>query len=136
MKRGSVTIKRRSRKTTGKRLYARIALSTDSETIGDLEYETNEEKFIGRGNLGLPNMVKNSIPLSKKIGLVTEPIVSLKRTVKVKPGEETIVDFILAVGEEKEKVKENLQKYQSSENVKAEFELSKARVEAEKCFLI
>ncbi len=135
MKRGSVTIKRRSRKTTGKRLYARIALSTDSETIGDLEYETNEEKFIGRGNLGLPNMVKNSIPLSKKIGLVTEPIVSLKRTVKVKPGEETIVDFILAVGEEKEKVKENLQKYQSSENVKAEFELSKARVEAESRYL-
>ena len=39
----------------------------NSETIGDLEYEINEDKFIGRGNLGIPVMVKNSIPLSKKL---------------------------------------------------------------------
>ena len=131
----NITIKRRSRQANGQRLYARVGLSTESETIGDLEYEINEEKFIGRGNLNLPNMVKNSIPLSKKIGLVTEPIVALKRTVKVKPQEETIVDFILSVGEDKEKVKQNIIKYQSSQNVKTEFELSKARVEAESRYL-
>ncbi len=131
----SIMVKRRSRATNGKRLYARVTLSTEGETIGDLEYEISEEKFIGRGNLGLPNMVKKSIPLSKRIGLVTEPIIALKRTIKVKPGEETNVDFILSVGEEKEKVNENLQKYQSSQNVKTEFELSKARVEAESRYL-
>lgn len=80
-------------------------------------------------------MIKNSIPLSKKMGLVTEPIIALKRTLKVKPGEETNIDFILSVGEEKEKVKENIQKYQSSQNVKTEFELSKAKVEAESRYL-
>ena len=131
----SILIKRRSRETNGKRLYARVALSTESETIGDLEYEINEEKFIGRGNLGIPNMVKNSIPLSKKIGLVTEPIIALKRTVKVKAGEEANIDFVLSVGEDKKKVKENLQKYQSSQNIKTEFDLSKARVEAESRYL-
>ena len=57
-------------------------------------------------------MIKNSIPLSKKMGLVTEPIIALKRIVKVKPQEETIIDFILSVGENKEKVKKNLEKYQ------------------------
>ena len=132
---GSITIKRRSRKKDGQRLYARATLSTESETIGDLEYEINEEKFIGRGNFNLPYMVKNSIPLSKKMGLVTEPIIALKRIVKVKPQEETIIDFILSVGEDKEKVKKNLEKYQSNQNVKAEFELSKARVEAESRYL-
>ena len=65
-------------------MYLMANLSTNSETIGDLEYEISEEKFIGRGNLGIPNMIKNSIPLSKKIGLVTEPIVALKRIVKIK----------------------------------------------------
>ena len=83
----------------------------------------------------MPRMIQNSIPLSKKIGLVTEPIIALKRTVKVKPQEEVILDLIIAVGEQKEKVIENVKKYKSKENVKKEFELSRARVEAESRYL-
>ena len=73
-------------------------------------------------------MVQNSIPLSKKIGLVTEPIIALKRTAKIKPQEEVILDLIISVGEDKEKVIENVKKYKSKENVKKEFELSRASV--------
>lgn len=80
-------------------------------------------------------MVQNSIPLSKKIGLITEPIIALKRTVKIKPQEEVILDLIISVGEDKEKVIENVKKYKSKENVKKEFELSRARVEAESRYL-
>ena len=116
-------------------MYLSANLSTNSETIGDLEYEINEDKFIGRGNFGIPIMVKNSIPLSKKIGLVTEPIVALKRTVKVKPDEEVVLNLAISVGEELDKVKENSKKYMSLENVKTEFEVSKARVEAESRYL-
>lgn len=132
---GSIIIERRNREANATKLYLGANLSTNSETIGDFEYEIDEEKFIGRGNLGIPNMVKNSIPLSKKIGLVTEPIVALKRTIKIKPQEEAIIDFILAVNEEEEKVMESIKKYQSIENVRKEFELSKARVEAESRYL-
>ena len=134
-KTNSILIERRNREANQPRFYLGANLSTNSETIGDFEYEIEEEKFIGRGNLGIPNMVKNSIPFSKKIGLVTEPIVALKRTVKVKPQEEAIIDFILAVNEEEEKVTQSIQKYQSAENVRKEFELSKARVEAESRYL-
>ena len=132
---GSLIVKRKKREQNGQELYLAANLSTNSETIGDLEYEIDENKFIGRGNLGIPNMIKNSIPLSKKIGLVTEPIVALKRTVKVKPQQEITIDLILGVGEEEKRVKENIKKYQSFENVKKEFELSKARVEAESRYL-
>ncbi len=132
---GSLIVKRKQREANCKEMYLSASLSTNSETIGDLEYEINEDKFIGRGNLGIPVMVKNSIPLSKKIGLVTEPIVALKRTVKVKPNEEVVIDLVLSVGEELDKVKENNKKYQSFENVKTEFEVSKARVEAESRYL-
>ena len=53
-------------------MYLATTISSNSnDTIRELEYEIEEEKFIGRGNLGIPNMVKNSIPFSKKIGLVT-----------------------------------------------------------------
>ena len=70
-----------------------------------------------------------------KIGLVVEPIVALKRTIKLKPKEEKIVDLIISVGEEESAVKENLEKYKSIENVKTEIEISKARVEAESRYL-
>lgn len=132
---GSLVVTRRNREQSSQKIYLMASLSTNSEKIGDFEYEINEEKFIGRGNLGIPQMIKNSIPLSKKIGLVTEPIIALKRTIKIKPGEEANVDLVLSVGESEEMAKENLKKYESSENVKTAFELSKARVEAESRYL-
>ncbi len=94
-----------------------------------------KKSLFGRGNLGIPKTILNSKPLSKKIGLVTEPIIALKRTIKIKPQDEVILDFVVAVNEEKENVIENVKKYISKENVKKEIELSKARVEAESRYL-
>ena len=112
-----------------------VNLSTNSEIIGDLEYEIDEEKFTGRGNIGIPQMVKNSSPFSKKIGLVTEPVVALKRAMKVKKQEKSTVNFIIAVGETLEKVIENIKKYTVEENIKKAFELSKAKNEAQTRYL-
>ncbi len=131
----SLIIKRKKRQKEEKEIYLAVNLSTNSETIGDLEYEINESRFVGRGNFGIPKMIENSIPLSKKTGLVTEPIIALKKTLKIKPEETVYVDLILSVGEEEKKVKENLNKYLIFENVKNEFQLSKARVEAENRYL-
>lgn len=131
----SIVVKRKKRGENEQELYLMANLSTNSETIGDIEYEINKSKFIGRGNLKVPIMIENSIPLSKKIGLVTEPIVALRKTIKVKAQERVDVDFVISVGENIEEVKNNLLKYKSLENVKMEFEISKARVEAESRYL-
>ena len=131
----SLIIKRKNREPNGKKVYLAVNLSTNSETVGDFEYEIEEEKYIGRGNLGIPNKIKNSNPLSKKIGLALEPIIALKRTVKIKPNTKATLDLIISVNENKEKALENIKKYKSIENVKKEFELSKARVEAESRYL-
>lgn len=80
-------------------------------------------------------MVKNSIPLSKKIGLVTEPIVSLKRTMKIKPSQKATINLIISVGENREKVIENIKKYKIEENIQKAFELSKAKNEAQSRYL-
>lgn len=131
----SILVERKNRDIKAQKYYLGVNLSTNSETIGDLEYEIEEEKFIGRGNLGIPKMIKHSIPLSKKIGLVTEPIIAMKRTIKVKPGEEAIIDLIISVNEDERQVIENIKTYQSTQNVSKEFDLSKARVEAESRYL-
>ena len=132
---GSIILKRREREKPKNKLYLAANLTTNAETIGDLEYEIDEDKLIGRGNLDVPVMIKKSIPFSKKIGLVTEALIALKRTVKVKPEDKVELDFLISIGEEKEKVVEQIEKYQKIENVQKAFDLSKARVEAQSRYL-
>ncbi len=80
-------------------------------------------------------MVKNSSPFSKKIGLVTEPILALKRTMKIKANQKATINLIISVGENKEKVIENIKKYKIEENIQKAFELSKAKNEAQSRYL-
>ncbi len=80
-------------------------------------------------------MVKNSNPFSKKIGLVTEPVIALKRTMKVKPNQKAVINLIISVGEDKEKIIENIKKYKIEENIQKAFELSKAKNEAQSRYL-
>ena len=134
-KTNSLIVKRKNRDKKEEELYLCANLSTNSEKIGDLEYEIDKEKFIGRGNFGVPQMIKNSIPFSKKVGLVTEGIVALKRTIKVKANEKAIVNLVIAVGESKSKLTKTIEKYQNFENVEKSFEISKGKNEAESRYL-
>jgi len=113
----AIIVQRKNREPNVPKLYLGANLSTNSETVGDFEYEIDAEKLMTRGNFELPNRIKNSIPLSKKTGLVTEPIVALKRTIKVKPSKKAIIDFILSVNENQDMVIENIKHYQSAGNV-------------------
>ena len=131
----SIIIKRKKRAEDEDEIYMCVNLYTNNEIIGDLEYEIDKEKFIGRGNIGIPQMVKNSNPLSKKIGLVVEPIIALKRIMKIKPIKKSEINLIISVGKEKEKVIENIKKYKIEENIQKAFKLSKATNEAQNRYL-
>ena len=82
-----------------------------------------------------PIAVKNSTPLSRKIGLTTEGVVALKNTVKIKPGESGYIDLILSIEYDKELAIQNLSKYNITENITREFEIVKAKTEAEARYL-
>ena len=132
----SILVKRRTREKSEKKIYLAVNLfAPETETIGQLEFEIDKEKFTGRGNIQVPEMIRNSTPLSQKISLVTEGIVALKRTVKIKPQEKIELDLIIAVGESKEIPLENIKKYQNKENVEKAFEISKAQIEAQSRYL-
>ena len=132
----SLIIKRKKREKEEKEIYIAVTLNPSiGETIGNLEYEIDKEKFLGRGNIGIPNAIKNSTPLSKKIRLVTEGIVALKRTIKIKPQEKIKLNYIISIGESKEIVKENIKKYRIKENIEKAFKISKAKIEAQMRYL-
>ncbi len=132
---GTILVKRTARDNNKSDMFLAVNLYSQDETIGDLEFEIDKEKFNGRGNLGLPMLVKNSSPFTSKIRLTIDPIVALKRTIKIAPNDTKTMHLIISVNENKEKALEQLEKFRNEENIKRTFELSKARVEAENRYL-
>jgi len=130
----SLIIKRKARTSNEQNIYLATKMSTNSEIIGDVEYEIDKEKFIGRGNLEIPNMIKYSLPFSKKVGIFTETIVAMKYTIKLPPNQKSNIDLIVTVGYSKEKVIDTVEKYQYA-SIDRIFNISKAKCEAESRYL-
>lgn len=131
----SIMVERRKRVEGENDIFLGVNFYTEEETIGELEYEIDREKFYGRANLNLPQMIQNSKTLSKKIGFVTDPAIAIKRTIRIKPEESVQLTLILAVSNEKEKVKEIIKEYQNGEKIKKVFELAKVRAMEEARYL-
>ena len=131
----TILIKRKAHTNNEKELYMAVNLYTQENVIGEVEYEIDKEKFLGRCNYKIPKEVQNSIPFSKRIGYTTDPIVAMRKTINIKPDEVTHVDLIISVGEEKEFVLKNIVKFMNNENIKRTFELLKAKSEAENRYL-
>ena len=130
----SLVIKRKTRNKDELQTYLATSMYVQDEA-NDLEYEIDKERFLGRGNYSIPNMIQKSLPFSNKIGLTTDPVVALKRTIKIEPGQKKNINFIISVENSKEKCISNLQEFSIEENVNKTLELSKARVEAESRYL-
>ena len=103
--------------------------------MGDTEFEIDKTRFEGRNNLKIPQAIQESKPLSGKVGLTTEGIVALKSTIKIKPNEKGKIDLMLSVEYDKEVAVKNIEKYKNIENVTREFEIVKAKTEAEMRYL-
>ena len=128
-------IKRRKRNINENDFYLETAFLTDGESLLDNEFEIDKEKLQERGKIGIPRAIKNSYPFSKKIGLVTDPIVSQRKTIKISGGQKQIIYLIISVGYDKELAIKNLNKYKNLEIIERVFEISKAKVEAESRYL-
>lgn len=131
----SLLIKRKARNKNEKDMYLAVNLYTEENCMGELEYEIEKERFVGRGNLGLPKAVENSMPFAKKVGLTTDPIIAMKRTIQLMPNQKAKFNLILSVAEEKQIALERIQEYFSSEKIERNMELARAKVEAETMYL-
>ena len=135
LKDSNTLIVKRNSRNDDKTLYLATNLYTENETIGDIEFEIDKQKLLGRGNLGIPRLIKNSIPFSNELGVVTDPVVALRRTIKIQPGQKSKLSLILAVGYDGKEVEKNILKYKNLENIERTLALSKARVEEENRYL-
>ena len=84
---GALLATRRKRSDDESSVWVAHVLVVDGETVGDLQYETDRARFVGRArNLRNPVSVMDGRPLSRTVGAVLDPIVSLRRTVRVPAG--------------------------------------------------
>jgi cyclic beta-1,2-glucan synthetase len=66
----------------------------EGDTVGELQWETDRARFLGRGRgIRAPAAVIDGRPLSNTTGAVLDPIVSLRRRVRLPPGNMVRVTF-------------------------------------------
>ena len=131
----TIIVKRKARDEKQDDIYLGINLYTENETVGELEFELDKEKFVGRQNEELPVAVEKSNPLGRKIQMTTDPIVAMRRTIKILPSEKVELNLIIAIAKDKEKVAELIKENMNNEIIQRNMNLVKAKTEAESLYL-
>ena len=93
-------------------VWAAHVAVVDGETVGDLQYETDRARFLGRGHDNRdPVSIVDGRPLSGTVGSVIDPIFSLRRTVRIPPDATVRIVFSTVVAPTHEQVLDLADKY-------------------------
>ena len=78
-----------------------------------LSFETDRARFLGRGRTPADPLAMDTVgPLGDGAGDVLDPIVAVRRRIRLSPGESVVVDAITGVGKDREGAVSLLDKYQ------------------------
>jgi cyclic beta-1,2-glucan synthetase len=112
---GAVLATRRKRSPEETSVWAAQVVVVDGTTVGDLQFETDRAKFVGRAR-SLRNAVSiiDGRPLSNSVGSVLDPIVSLRRTVHIPPGTTAHLIFSTIVAPTREELLDLADKYRDT----------------------
>jgi cellobiose phosphorylase len=82
---------------------------------GDISYETDRMRFIGRGNTPVnPQAMLNVAALSGSDGSVLDPIVAIRCRITLEPEQSATVAFITGIGETRDACLKLIEKYQDT----------------------
>jgi cyclic beta-1,2-glucan synthetase len=127
---------RRNRRENGKTFWMMHTFAVEGDIVGDIQYETDRLKFIGRNrDLSKPLALEPDQPLSNTTGAVLDPIMSLRCRLVIKPGETRIVSFTAAMAESRKHAVKLAEKYGEIQAAERTFGLSWTRSQAENRYL-
>ncbi|OPJ63563.1 N,N'-diacetylchitobiose phosphorylase [Clostridium oryzae] len=122
---GAVLANRRPRDKKQKSKWLMQVISLSGETVGNIQYETNRSNFIGRGrSIYNAAVLDSNAPLQNNVGAVIDPIISMRRRIKILPGETFKFVLTTAAGESKEAVIELAKKYKEYYNSSRVFDMA------------
>lgn len=116
---------RRPRAKGQKKPFVIQTIALKGTSVGTVQYETSRVNFIGRGkNLTFPNAMEGETPLQNTVGAVLDPIISMRKRVRIESGETCTIAYTTAVANSKEEAIELAKKYRELNNVNRAFEVA------------
>ena len=119
----------------GSSKFLATTLYTENEQIVDFEYEIDREKYLGRENFDNTRILKNQKSFSKETLQVVDPIIAMKRTIKVRAKEFVTINLIISVADDYEETVQNLENLKSEEEIVRILNIARARSEEESKYL-
>ncbi|HKG15525.1 MAG TPA: glucoamylase family protein [Pyrinomonadaceae bacterium] len=99
----ALVARRRPRSSKDEPVFGVHVVVAEGETVGATQYETDRSRFLGRGHSTAdPVAVFEERPLSNTVGAVLDPVFSLRRRVRLQPGETARLTFTTAVAHSRE----------------------------------
>ena len=112
---GALLATRRRQSKTEAPVWLAHVSAIEGDSIRPLEYETDRAQFLGRGReTHNPVSVLDGTPLGGMVGSVLDPIVSLRRTVRIPPGTTARVIFSTMVAGTREQALELADKHRDA----------------------
>ncbi len=104
--------------------------------VGELQHETDRMKFIGRNrDITNPVAMEPDHPLSGSTGSVLDPVMSLRRRVKIEAGKTVRAVFTVGIANSRKHAIEMAEKYSDFRGSERAFELSWTRSQVESRYL-
>ena len=105
---------RRRRSADEPQIWLAHVVAVEGDTLGTLQWETDRARFLGRGHgLRMPQALGGK-PLFNSAGSVLDPIVSLRRRVRIPPGLTVRVSFSTMVARSREEALGLAEKYRDA----------------------
>ena len=112
--------------------YIFHTISSTKELEGEITYETSRLNFIGRNrNLKNPEALDEISNLQNTVGIVLDPIMSIRGKINLKPKEEKEICFLTGVSDSKEEAIELIKLYKNKEKINNSIEAFKNKNQIE-----
>lgn len=130
----SIIASRRPRMEGKETIWMFHKITVDGEKVGSLQYETNRGNFLGRSR-NIWNPISLTKPLENSCGPILDPIMCLRRSVKIEPGKAISVSYITGLADSKDHAIDLIQKYNDLNAIERAFQLANVRSQVETTYL-
>ncbi len=123
---------RRPRSSKDDPVWGVHVLSTSSDTIGGIQFETDRSRFVGRGHTTTdPVAIIEDRPLSNTVGAVLDPVFSLRCRVRLQPNATAQIVFTTGVAKSREQAIALAEKYYDANIFERESRMAWTRAQVE-----
>ncbi len=109
--RSAILAKRRARDSDERTPYAVHLMTCHGNEVHQTQYETDRGAFLGRGRDMADPIAMHRDQLGDTSGSVLDPVMSIRRTVRLKPGEKCRLDVVTGVADHREAAHGLIEKY-------------------------